>query len=86
MQTVKQCLKSVLRKVYYRLVRPLQARMRPEMRGDMDKVWEELARMNRIYLEFHGALTQRVADEVTRISVRLEEHIRETKPPSSAAA
>ena len=122
MRRVVKLLASQLRRVYFRLARPLLHRMREERaheylqhrlqiqqelgaacaavgaeatrlarlrqelleqsqaerRALREEVRAELERMNHEFVDYHGALTQKVADELTKMNRRLE-------PPARAA-
>ena len=107
MRKVAKLVAAQLRRVYFRLARPLVNRMREERAHEYRQMQEELAkvcdavgaeatrmararqellgqvraeleRMNQGLVEYHAVLTQKVADELTKMKRRLE-------PPARAA-
>lgn len=112
MRKVVNLFTSRLRRVYFRLARPLLVLVREERRGEYHQMQQELAaacaavgaeatrlarvrqelldqvraerrslreevrteleRMNHGFVEYHAVLTQRVADELTKMNRRLE--------------
>src|ERR1700722_6705006 len=56
MNPLKRLLKAVLKKVYYRLVGPLQARLREELAGELQKRIQDLKdNLGSLHLQLHQA-------------------------------
>jgi hypothetical protein len=78
MGAVRRFLRWVVAPLYHWLAGPAYRRIRQDL--ELDTVRRELqearaafARMNRLYLDYHAALSQQVADELAAMSRRLDE-------------
>jgi hypothetical protein len=95
MLSIKRLVLWPFKKVLRPLARPVLARLRQQLAGELDRslgemaqvrrewaaaaadiarlqrmqaeVWAELTRMHQVYLDYHAALTQQIADEVARL-------------------
>jgi hypothetical protein len=101
MRKVIRQLQAQLRRVYFRLARPLMNRMREERAREYGQMQQELAaacravgeeatrlarareaiyaemgRLTQNAVEYHAVLTQKVADELTKMNRKLEKPAR----------
>ena len=86
MKRVLKLVKAQVRRVYFRLARPLLNQVRAERAQEWAAVWEvvsaeaarlarareEMERLNQGIVDYHEGLTQKVADELTKMNRKLE--------------
>jgi hypothetical protein len=77
MGLMRRLLKKVVAPLYHWLAGPAYRHIRQDLeldvvRQEIREAREAFARMNRLYLDYHTALTQQVADELASMSRRLD--------------
>jgi hypothetical protein len=86
---MRKVLRAFLRRlaaVYHRCAAPAYHRMRQDLQvealhEELHKAAELLEHVHRLYLEYHTALTQQVAEELAGLRRRLD-----SRPPAERAA